>query len=246
VSDELPRVGGLPERDKYERLTARVPGIWWSDAGPFVGLHQLNVLRVDYFRRVFGGFQGKRCLDVGCGGGILAEALARGGATVTGVDPSEKSLTAARDHAAGAGLAIDYRTGTAETLATSGIGEPFDLVFAVDVLEHVDDLDRTLAAIARVLAPGGGLGFLTHNRTIAAFLQLIWEEEYVQHTMPEGFHDFARFITPDELTEGLSRRGIVVQDLQGVARARPEGEQRVLTDDLSVTYLGWALRTRSP
>src|SRR5712692_9619930 len=128
VSDELPRVGGLPERDKYERLTARVPGIWWSDAGPFVGLHQLNVLRVDYFRRVFGGFQGKRCLDVGCGGGILAEALARGGATVTGVDPSEKSLTAARDHAAGAGLAIDYRTGTAETLATSGIGEPFDLV----------------------------------------------------------------------------------------------------------------------
>jgi 2-polyprenyl-6-hydroxyphenyl methylase/3-demethylubiquinone-9 3-methyltransferase len=106
----------------------------------------------------------------------------------------------------------------------------------------VDDLDRALTAIAAVLAPGGGLGFLTHNRTIAAFLQLVWDEEYVAHTAPEGFHDFARFITPAELTDGLAGHGMVVQEMKGVARTPTAG--RALTDDVGVTYLGWALRTR--
>jgi len=242
VSDPLPRVGGLSEPAKYERLVERTPGVWWSDEGPFAGLHQLNVIRVEYFRGAFGGFGGKKVLDVGCGGGILAESLAREGAAVTGVDPSEKSLAVAREHATRSGLTIDYRTGSAEGLAASGFGPGFDLVFAVDVLEHVEDLDRTLAAIAAVLAPGGGLGFLTHNRTIAAFLQLIWDEEYVEHTMPEGFHDFARFITPAELTDGLTRHGMVVQEVQGVGRAA-DGS-RSLIDDTTVTYIGWALRTR--
>ena len=242
LSDSLPRLGGLSEPDKYERLVERVPGLWWSDAGPFVGLHQLNVLRVDYFRAVFGGFGGKRVLDVGCGGGILAEALAREGARVTGVDPSEQSLAAAREHAGRSGLSIDYRGGTAEALASGGLGKAYDLVLAVDVLEHVDDLDGTLDAISTVLAPGGGLGFLTHNRTLAAFLELIWEEEYVRHTMPEGFHEFARFIAPAELTDGLARHGMVVQEIKGVARA-PDGS-RSLMDDTTVTYIGWALRTR--
>jgi 2-polyprenyl-6-hydroxyphenyl methylase/3-demethylubiquinone-9 3-methyltransferase len=244
MSDQLPRLGGLPEPEKYERLVERVPGLWWNATGPFAGLHHLNALRVHYFREVFGGFGGKRVLDVGCGGGILAEALATQGATVTGIDPSEKSLAAARDHARRSGLAIDYRRGTAEDLAGSGLEGTYDLVFAVDVLEHVDDLDRTLAAVAAVLAPGGGFGFLTHNRTVAAFLQLVWTEEYVQHTMPEGFHDFQRFIIPAELTEKLARCDMVVQEMKGVARAEDGSDQRVLTDDLTITYLGWALRTR--
>ena len=241
---DLPRLGGLPEPAKYDRLVERVPGVWWSDAGPFAGLHQLNLVRVDYFRQVFSGFGGKRALDVGCGGGILAEALAAEGAVVTGIDPSEQSLVEAREHARRSGLAIDYRLATAEDLASGNFTEPFDLVFAVDVLEHVEELDRTVAAIAAVLAPGGGFAFLTHNRTIAGFLQLIWTEEYVEHTMPEGFHDFQRFITPDELTDKLTRNGMVVQEMKGIARAEDGGGRRVLVEDLSVTYLGWALRTR--
>ena len=244
MSDQLPRLGGLSEPEKYERLVDRVPGVWWSDAGPFAGLHDLNAVRVEYFRRVFGGFGGKRVLDVGCGGGILAETLGAEGATVTGIDPSEKSLAAAREHARRSGLSIDYRRGTAEDLGGAGLEGTFDLVFAVDVLEHVDDLERTIAGIALVLAPGGGLGFLTHNRTIAGFLQIVWDEEYVQHTMPEGFHDFARFITPAELSDALARHDMVVQEMKGVERAGDGTGRRVLTDDLSVTYLGWALRTR--
>lgn len=236
------RLEGLPEPEKYERLVERTPDVWWSDAGPFAGLHQLNVVRVEYFRRVLGGFRGKRVLDVGCGGGILAESLAREGAVVTGIDPSEKSLTAAREHARQEGLSIDYRLGTAEQLASGNSAEAFDLVFAVDVLEHVESLDRTVAGIAAVLAPGGGFGFLTHNRTPAAFLQLIWAEEYVERTMPQGFHDFRRFITPAELGAALGRHAMVVQEMKGVAR--DEHGSRFLTDDLSVTYLGWALRTR--
>src|SRR3989441_11652862 len=244
MSDQLPRLGGLPEPDKYERLVEAAPDIWWSDAGPFAGLHELNVVRVESFGRVVGGFGGKRGLDIGCGGGILAEALAAAGAVVTGVDPSEKSLDVARQHAKRSQLSIDYRLATAETLASGAFPDPFDLVFAVDVLEHVDDRDRALAAIAAVLAPGGGLGFLTHNRTIAAFLQVVWDEEYVHHTMPEGFHDFARFITPGELTDGLQRNGMVVQEMKGIVRAEDGTGRRILADDLTVTYLGWALRTR--
>lgn len=230
----LPNVGGLPEAQKYERLVAADRDVWWSDHGPFVGLHELNVARVEYFRAAFGGFRGRRVLDVGCGGGILAESLAREGAVVTGIDPSERSLSAARSHAAAAGLTIIYQAGTAEDLPA---GE-FDLVFAVDVLEHVDDLERTLAGCARVLRPGGGFGFLTHNRTPAAFLRLIWDEEYVAYTMPEGFHEFNRFITPDEMTVALARHGLTVREMKGLVREA--SGRRVLTGDLSVTYLGWA------
>src|SRR5207237_10716825 len=112
MSDQLPRLGGLPEPEKYERLVERMPGLWWSDAGPFAGLHELNAVRVEYFRAVFNGFGGKRVLDVGCGGGLLAEALAAEGARVSGIDPSERSLAGARDDAEHAGWAVDCRHGS--------------------------------------------------------------------------------------------------------------------------------------
>src|SRR5205823_9723877 len=136
------------------------------------------------------------------------------------------SLSAARDHAQRAGLAIDYRRGTAEDVKTAGLDGTYDLVFAVDVLEHVDDLDRTLAGVAAVLAPGGGLGFLTHNRTIAGFLQVVWDEEYVQHTTPEGFHEFERLITPPELTAKLARNDMMAQERSAHARAGDSSARR--------------------
>jgi 2-polyprenyl-6-hydroxyphenyl methylase/3-demethylubiquinone-9 3-methyltransferase len=241
VRDSWPRLSGASEPAKYDTLVERVPNLWWGDAGPFVGLHELNAVRIEYFRAVLGGFGGRRVLDIGCGGGLLAEALAREGALVTGIDPSEKTIAVAREHAARSKLLIDYRVAKAETVDHTVFPTPFDLVFAVDVLEHVEDLDRSLGAIGGLLAPGGALGFLTHNRTLAAFLQLIWDEEYVRHSMPEGFHDFRRFITPLELTEKLARCGMVVQDIKGIARA---GGRRVVVDDTTVTYIGWALRTR--
>src|SRR2546430_17544304 len=114
MSDQLPRLGGLSEPEKYERLVERLPGVWWSDAGPFAGLHELNAVRVEYFRGVFNGFGGKRVLDVGCGGGILAQAPATEGARVTGIHPSGAPPPAARDHAQAAGLAVDLRPRRAE------------------------------------------------------------------------------------------------------------------------------------
>jgi len=235
MSGQLPRLEGLAAPDKYERLLERVPDLWWGSASPFAGLHQLNAARVAYFRSVFSGFGGKRVLDVGCGGGILAESLAAEGAKVTGIDPSEMSLAVAREHAAQSGLTVDYRLATAESLVSGNFAGHFDLVFATDVLEHVEDLDSAIAGMSHVLAPGGGLGFVTHNRTIAAFLRLIWEEEYVHHTMPQGFHEFARFVTPEELAERLALHDLVVQEMKGFPQ---------LTDDITVTYIGWALRTR--
>src|SRR2546425_11953329 len=116
MSASLPPLGELSEPQKYERLVERLPDVWWNDAGPFAGLHQLNVARVDYFRRVFGGFGGKRALDVGCGGGILAGTLATGGAVVTGIDPSEKSLGGARGHAPPSRSSIRYPPGDPENL----------------------------------------------------------------------------------------------------------------------------------
>lgn len=241
MTDALPRLAGLSAAEKFDRLVAQLPDVWWSDTGPFAAVREITPLRVEYFRRVLGGFGGRRVLDVGCGGGILAEALAAEGAEVTGVDPSERSLAAAREHARRSGLAIDYRRGRAEELSGAGLEGTFDVVLAVHALEHVDDLDRALAAVRAVLAPGGGLGFAAHNRTVAAFLEIVWEEEYVRHTLPEGFHEFARFITPDDLTERLAQNDMVVQEVRGVTRrdGRP-----ALADDRSVTYLGWALRTR--
>src|SRR3989442_6274139 len=186
MSDPLPRVGGLQEAEKYGRLVERLPDVWWSDAGPFVGLHQLNAARVEYFRRVFGGFGGKHALDVGCGGGILAESLAAEGAVVTGVGPSEKSLAAARQHAARSGLSVDYRVAAAENLASCNFTELFDLVFGVHVLEHVDHLGRTLAGVAAGLAPSGGPGVLTPKRTTAPVRPLLFAAADAEDDIAQG------------------------------------------------------------
>ena len=155
------------------------------------------------------------------------EALAREGAVVTGVDPSEKSLAVARAHAAQSGLAIDYRRASGEALGASGLAQGFDLVFAVDVLEHVDDLDATLAAIAGVLAPGGGLGFLTHSRSVAAFLQLIWKKNTSNTPCPKA-HDFA-LNTPASSPSAWRPTAWFVQEMKGLGRAA-DGSRSLIDD----------------
>jgi len=245
---ESPRRGapdwrGLKDFEKYERWVREAPGGWWDLRGPIGGLHLLNRARVVYFREKMGGFKGKRILDVGCGGGILAESLAADGAVVVGVDPSAASIRVAREHAAGEGLPIEYRVGFAEQL---DFREDFDAVFAVDVLEHVEDLGATLSACARALRPEGFFGFLTHNQTLEAFQFLIWEQEYVEGIMPKGAHDFHKFLTPGALSSALERVGINPVEVRGLARTGQSGAREIsLSDDVSISYLGFGLRRGS-
>ena len=231
-------VRGLEDPGKYDRMVdLESPSIWWKPEGPFGGLHLLNEVRVPYFERVLDGFDGKSVLDVGCGGGIFAEALARGGARVVGIDASERSLESARTHAAEQGLDIDYCYARAEEFVPD---ERFDAVMAVDVLEHVEDVDRTLDACARALRPGGVLGFLTHSQTPEAFTELIWKGEYEIGFIPKGNHDFHKFLTPEDLNERLAARGLRTQDIQGVAFDL-DAPRALLSASPAVSYMGYAV-----
>jgi len=239
-SRRAPDWRGLADHEKYERLARETPGGWWDLRGPVGGLHVLNRARVAYFREEMGGFSGKRVLDVGCGGGILSESLAAEGAWVIGIDPSAASIKTAREHALSQGREIDYRVGFAEAM---DFREEFDAVFAVDVLEHVEDLRAALFACSRALNPGGFFGFLTHNQTLEAFTFMIWEQEYRQQVMPKGAHDFHKFITPEALGAALERVGLTPVGLRGLTRSG-SGESYAIevSDDLSISYLGYAMK----
>jgi len=231
----------LAEHRKYEELVRRLPGLWWEPYSPLAGLHRLNPLRLQYVQEVV-ELNGKRVLDVGCGGGIFAEAAARAGAKVVGVDPSVRSLHRADAHARGQGLEIEYAQGFAESLE---FAEEFEIICAFHVLEHVDDLPQTLAACAKALKPGGFFFWLTYNQTLEAFKEIIWEAEYVHQRLPPGLHDFHRFIPPERLRELLTTCGITVQDMRGLGRDRSTSPPTLhLTDDLTVTYLGWGQKRK--
>ncbi len=232
-------VRNLTDPAKYDRLVEiESPAIWWEPQGPLGGLHLLNAARVPYFERVLGGYAGKTVLDVGCGGGIFAEPLARAGARVVGVDPSPGSLEAAREHARKEGLEIDYREAYAEAFETD---EAFGVVMAVDVLEHVEDVDRTLDTCARLLEPGGSFGFLTHNQTLKAFEELVWKGEYQLGMIPKGNHDFHKFLDPEDLAERLAARGLRTVEVQGVGFDF-DTPAATLVDDIDVSYLGYAVK----
>jgi 2-polyprenyl-6-hydroxyphenyl methylase / 3-demethylubiquinone-9 3-methyltransferase len=229
---------GLEDPAKYDRLVEMDPKTWWDPAGPLGGLHILNQVRVPYFEGPLKGYSGKRILDIGCGGGIFAESAARAGAKVVAIDPSKRSIEAARERARQLGLSIDYQVATAESFKTDA---RFDAVFAVDVLEHVEDLDASLDTCARVLQPGGLFGFLTHNQTLEAFTFLIWEGEYHLGFIPKGNHDFHKFIPPDSLRERLARRGLPVVEIRGLEYQLASNPPRVvLSPSLAISYIGHA------
>jgi 2-polyprenyl-6-hydroxyphenyl methylase / 3-demethylubiquinone-9 3-methyltransferase len=235
---------------------------WWKPRGRMALLSQMNPTRAAYFighcaERLCGDpttrLDGVRVLDVGCGGGYLAESVARVGAQVSAVDLSVPTIEAARRHSQAAGLAIDYRAADAAALPFSDAS--FDAVVSSDFLEHVmDRLDAVLAEQVRVLRPGGLLGFETVNRTWQSRVVLIWLGQRVLRVAPPRLHDGRWFIRPPELVERLAAQGVQVQELRGLVPARSpvlfltgylllrrSGGFR-LGDDLSISYLGFGIK----
>ena len=214
---------------------------WWDPHGSSAMLHKLNPVRLGFLRAAVDAhwhtdpaslkpLAGKRALDVGCGAGLLAEPLARLGAAVTGVDAAAENIAAARAHAAGAGLAVDYRDGELDSL---GLG-PFDLVTAMEVIEHDADKPAFVAGLARHLVPGGLMVLSSPNRTAQSRLLMIGLAEGMG-AIPKGTHDWDDFITPDELRALLADAGLTMGEPKGIAFSPLKGLH--LSDDLALNYI---------
>jgi 2-polyprenyl-6-hydroxyphenyl methylase/3-demethylubiquinone-9 3-methyltransferase len=206
---------------------------WWKRDGEFQTLHDINPLRTNYVN-TFTDLVGKRTLDVGCGGGILSESLARRGAIVTGIDMGEANLDAARAHAAEGGLSIDYRQVPVETLASEQPGA-FEVITCMEMLEHVPDPSSIVSACAALATPGAWLVFSTLNRNPKAWLTAIVGAEYVLRLIPQGTHDYMKFIKPSELSRWCRAAGLEVVDMKGMS-FNPITRDARLTSDVSVNY----------
>lgn len=237
------------ELDKFQAMAAR----WWDPAGPLRPLHLMNPVRLDWLlhqcrthlacaagRRPLAGLA---ILDVGCGGGLLAEPLARLGAEVTAIDPEPANVEVARAHARAARLAIDYRAATAEAIAAEG--RRFDLVAALEVVEHVPEPAAFLGTLARTVRPGGLVVLSTLSRTLAAWLQAILAAEHLLGWLPPGTHSWGRFRKPSELARDLRAVGLRPVALTGLA-FEPAYERFATTRDPSVNYMLAAVSERAP
>jgi 2-polyprenyl-6-hydroxyphenyl methylase/3-demethylubiquinone-9 3-methyltransferase len=236
---------------RFEAMAAE----WWDPSGKFKPLHMLNPCRLDYIvdqiaaefgrdPRADRPFDGLRLLDIGCGGGLLSEPMARLGAEVVGADAAARNIPVARLHAEQSGLAIDYRHTTAEALAAAG--ERFDVVLNMEVVEHVPDPAAYLAACASLLKPGGLMVCSTLNRTARSFALAIVGAEHVMRWLPKGTHDWAKFITPDELFALLAGAGLQPVDRKGFVFNPLAWNWRISDRDLSVNYVTASLRLVSP
>lgn len=231
---------------RFEAMAAR----WWDPDGPLKPLHALNPCRLGYIidqvkaqhgrdprsRRALAGL---RVLDIGCGGGLLTEPMARLGAEVVGADAGAENIAVAEAHARQAGLEIDYRATTAEALATAG--EDFDVVLNMEVIEHVTDPQGYLDACARLVRPGGMMLTSTINRTAKAWAMAIVGAERVLRWLPPGTHDWRKFVTPDELFAMLSRAGLTPVDRKGFVFDPLGWTWRVSETDLDVNYVTAAI-----
>ncbi len=218
---------------KFEELAAR----WWDANSEFKPLHDINPLRLAHIERLAGGLDGKQVLDVGCGGGILAEAMAARGARVTGIDMGEAPLSVAQLHLLESGLEVDYLKRTAEQLAAERPGA-FDVVTCMEMLEHVPDPASVTTACARLARPGGALFFATINRNPKSYLFAIVGAEYVLGLLPKGTHDYRKLIRPSEL-EGWTRgAGLALRDLTGMGY-NPLTKRYHLGTDISVNYIAY-------
>jgi 2-polyprenyl-6-hydroxyphenyl methylase/3-demethylubiquinone-9 3-methyltransferase len=235
--DSSPQHNADPaEIAKFEALASR----WWDPQSEFKPLHEINPLRLDYIEAHCGGLAGKTVIDVGCGGGILAESMAAVGATVTGIDMGEAPLKVARLHGLESGIEVDYQHSTAEAFASQHPGA-FDIVTCMEMLEHVPDPASVVRACAQLVKPGGTVFFSTINRNPKAYLFAIVGAEYLLHLLPRGTHDYARFIRPSELESWVRHAGLTLRDLTGI-HYNPLSRHYALGRDLDVNYLG-ACRT---
>ncbi|MBT4518756.1 MAG: bifunctional 2-polyprenyl-6-hydroxyphenol methylase/3-demethylubiquinol 3-O-methyltransferase UbiG [Halieaceae bacterium] len=216
---------------KFEALASR----WWDRNGEFKPLHDINPLRAGYIDQ-HSPVAGKRLLDVGCGGGILAESMAQRGAIVTGIDMGDAPLSVARIHTLESGIEVDYRQTTAEQLAAA---EPasYDIVCCLEMLEHVPDPSAIIAACARLATPGGALYFSTLNRNPKAFLFAIVGAERILHLLPEDTHEYAKFIKPSELAGWIRTAELTMEGMTGLLYNPITKHYRLDAKDVSVNYM---------
>jgi 2-polyprenyl-6-hydroxyphenyl methylase/3-demethylubiquinone-9 3-methyltransferase len=235
------------EIEKFSRMSSR----WWDADGPFRPLHRLNPARLTYIRarvaahfgrdlRAVEPFLGLTALDIGCGGGLVAEPLARMGAEVTAIDADANAVDAASAHAAARDVKVDYRVGDAETLAEAGA--QFDLVLALEVIEHVADHGTFLDMLGRLLAPGGLLILSTLNRTLKSRILGIGVAEHILRWVEPGTHDWRKFLKPSELARGLRGIGLETVDLTGLVFDPMRNEFRLAANDVDVNYFATAVR----
>lgn len=227
---------------KFEAMAAE----WWDPKGKFKPLHLMNPCRLDYITRQIAGefgrdlaqaepFKGLRLLDIGCGGGLLSEPMARLGATVIGADAAPRNIPVAQVHAQQSGLEIDYRNITAEELASAG--EQFDVVLNMEVVEHVADPLAYLTACQQLLKPGGLMICSTINRNPKSFAMAIVGAEYIMRWLPKGTHEWNKFITPDELYGLITDAGLTPVDRKGFVFNPISWQWSISDRDLSVNYV---------
>jgi 2-polyprenyl-6-hydroxyphenyl methylase/3-demethylubiquinone-9 3-methyltransferase len=242
--DREPIGAGTIDQDEVARFS-RLAGQWWDTRGPMAALHKFNPVRLAYIRdraaahfgrdpKRLDSLAGVRVLDIGCGGGILSEPLARLGASVTGADPSDSNIAVARHHAAQSGLAIDYRNTSAEALAEAG--ESFDVVLAMEVVEHVTDVCLFVDVAATMVKPEGLLFVATLNRTMKSFALAIVGAEYILRWLPRGTHQWDRFVTPNELEIALEQSGMQIAGETGVIY-NLLADRWQLSRDMDVNYM---------
>jgi 2-polyprenyl-6-hydroxyphenyl methylase/3-demethylubiquinone-9 3-methyltransferase len=231
VSDIMPVMNADPlELQKFSELAHR----WWDPTSEFRPLHEINPLRLEWINALV-PLAGKRVLDVGCGGGILAEAIAKKGANVKGIDLSEKALKVAELHSLESGVQVNYELVAAEALAAREAGQ-YDVVTCMEMLEHVPDPSAIVQACATLVKPGGRLFFSTLNRNPKSYLFAIIGAEYMLRLLPRGTHDYAKFIKPAELTQYARNANIEVQALKGMTY-NPLTKIYSLNHDTDVNYL---------